>query len=100
MLWTISCVDKPNTAAIREQHLKPHREYLQSQKGILVLAGATQNDEGTEPIGSLFVVNVGSRADAKKFSDGDPFTQNGVFSSVTITRMRKGQWNPEAAEGA
>lgn len=100
MLWTISCVDKPNTAAIRDKHLQPHRAYLQSQKNILVLAGATQNDDGTQAIGSLFVVNVNSRAEAKKFSDGDPFTQNGVFASVTITRMRKGQWNPAAAEGA
>ena len=100
MLWTIACTDKPNTAAIRDEHLLPHREFLQSQKKILVLAGATQNDDGTEAIGSMFVVNVGSRAEAKAFSDGDPFTKNGVFSSITITRMRKGQWNPEAAEGA
>lgn len=100
MLWVITCVDNPNTAAIREKVLVPHREYLGSQKEILVLAGATQNDDGTEPIGSCFVVNVGSRAEAKKFSDGDPFTQNGVFKNITITRMRKGQWNPQAAEGA
>ena len=100
MLWVISCVDKPNTAVIREKHLQPHRDYLQSQKKILVLAGATQSDDGADAIGSLFVVNVNSRADAKAFSDGDPFTQNGVFSSVTVTRMRKGQWNPDAAEGA
>ncbi len=100
MLWAISCVDKPDTAAIRASVLQPHRDYLQSQKGILVLTGATQNDDGTEAIGSLFVVNVGNRAEAKAFSDGDPFTQAGVFKSVTITRMRKGQWNPEAAEGA
>jgi len=100
MLWAISCVDQPNTAAIREKVLQPHRDYLKSQKGILVLAGATQTDDGKEAIGSLFVVNVNSRAEAKAFSDGDPFTQNGVFKSITITRMRKGQWNPEAAEGA
>ena len=65
-----------------------------------MLAGATQSDDGKEAIGSLFVVNVNSREEAKTFSDGDPFTQNGVFSSITITRMRKGQWNPAAAEGA
>ena len=100
MLWTISCNDKPNTAAVRAANLQTHRAYLQSQKGILVLAGATQNDEGTESIGSMFVVNVESRAAAKAFSDGDPFTKAGVFANVTITRMRKGQWNPEAAEGA
>ncbi len=100
MLWIISCADQPNTAAIREEHLLPHRAFLQSQKGILVLAGATQTDDGKEAIGSLFVVNANSRAEAKAFSDGDPFTQHGVFSSITITRMRKGQWNPDAAEGA
>lgn len=100
MLWAISCVDKPNTAAARAAALQPHRDYLQSQKAILVLAGATQNDDGTAAIGSLFIVNVGSRAEAKAFSDGDPFTKAGVFASVTITRMRKGQWNPAAAEGA
>jgi len=100
MLWAISCVDQPNTAAVREKFLQPHRDYLKSQKGILVLAGATQTDDGKDAIGSLFVVNVNSRAEAKAFSDGDPFTQNGVFKSITITRMRKGQWNPEAAEGA
>jgi len=100
MLWVITCVDNPNTAAIRSKVLQPHRDYLASQKSIIVLSGATQNDEGTEAVGSAFILNVSSRAEAKKFSDGDPFTQNGVFKSVTITRMRKGQWNPEVAEGA
>ena len=100
MLWTISCVDKPDTAAIRDSVLQPHRDYLGSQKNILVLAGATQNDEGTAAIGSLFIVNVNSRAEAKQFSDGDPFTQKGVFAGITITRMRRGQWNPDAAESA
>ena len=100
MLWAIVCEDNPNTDAIRQEHLEPHRDYLKSQKGILVLAGATQTDDGSEATGSLFVVHVDSRDAAKAFSDGDPFTQNGVFKSVTIRRMRKGQWNPEAADGA
>jgi uncharacterized protein len=100
MLWAVSCTDKKDTAAIREKHLLTHREYLASKKSILILTGATQTDDGKEAIGSLFILNVNSRAEAKAFSDGDPFTQAGVFASVTITRMRKGQWNPQAAEGA
>ncbi len=100
MLWAIVCVDKPNTAAIRDSVLQPHRDYLASQKGILVLSGATQSDDGTQATGSLFILNVNSRAEAKKFSDGDPFTQKGVFAGITITRMRKGNWNPGVAEGA
>ena len=86
--------------AIRQENLEIHRDYLKSQKGILVLAGAAQSDDGTEAIGSVFIVNVNSRTEAEAFSNGDPFTQAGVFKSVTIVRMRKGQWNPEAAEGA
>ncbi len=100
MLWAIVCVDKPNTAVIRETVLQPHRDYLASQKNILILSGATQSDDGTQAIGSLFILNVNSRAEAKKFSDGDPFTQNGVFTNITITRMRKGSWNPGVAESA
>jgi uncharacterized protein YciI len=100
MLWAIVCVDKPNTAAIRDSVLQPHRDYLASQKGILVLSGATQSDDGTQATGSLFILNVNSRVEAKKFSDGDPFTQKGVFANITITRMRKGNWNPGTAEGA
>ena len=100
MLWAISRVAAPNFAANREKGLQPHLDYLQSQKGILVLSGATVSDDGKEFIGSLLIVNVGSRAEAKTFVDGDPFTKAGMFKSATITRMRKGQWNPQAAEGA
>jgi uncharacterized protein YciI len=100
MLWAISRVAAPNFAANREKGLQPHLDYLISQKKILVLSGATTTDDGKEFSGSLLIVNVGSRAEAKAFVDGDPFQKAGMFQSVTITRMRKGQWNPQAAEGA
>ena len=100
MLWAISRVCKPNTAEAREAGLEPHRDYLKSQKRILVLSGAQFSDDGSEQVGSLLIVNVNSRQEAQAFLDGDPFMQAGLFSNVQITRMRKGQWNPEAAEGA
>ena len=100
MLWAISRVAAPNFAAMREKGLQPHLDYLKSQKGILVLSGATLTDDGKDYVGSLLIVNVNSRGEAKAFVDGDPFQKAGMFTSVTITRMRKGQWNPQAAEGA
>jgi uncharacterized protein YciI len=48
MLWAIFCVDRPNTAAIRETHMQPHRGYLNSKQDILVLGGATLTDNGSE----------------------------------------------------
>ena len=100
MLWAISRVAKPDSAAIREKALQAHRDYLHSQKSIVIISGATLTDDGEEVTGSMLIVNVNSRAEAKAFSDGDPFTKAGMFKTVTITRMRKGTWNPQAAEGA
>ena len=100
MLWAISRVAAPIFAELRDKHLQVHVDYLRSQKKILVVSGATQSDDGKEFTGSLLIVNVGSRAEAQAFVDADPFMKAGMFKDVTITRMRKGQWNPEAAEGA
>ena len=100
MLWAISRVAAPNFAAMREKGLQAHVDYLKSQSSILVLSGGTVSDDGKDFNGSLLIVSVASRAEAQAFVDGDPFTKAGMFTNVTITRMRKGQWNPRAAEGA
>jgi uncharacterized protein len=100
MLWAISRKAAPDFAAKREKGLQAHLDYLHGQKGILVLSGATLSDDGRDATGSLLIVNVGSRAEAQAFVGGDPFQKAGLFTNVTITRMRKGQWNPQAAEGA
>jgi len=100
MLWAISRVAAPNFAELREEGLQAHLGYLKSQKKILVLSGGMTSDDGKEFVGSLLIVNVGSRAEAQTFANGDPFMKAGMFRDVKITRMRKGQWNPEAAEGA
>lgn len=100
MLWAIHCTDNSDTAKARGENLQIHREYLGSQKKVIVLAGATLSDDGDDMTGSVFIINVGSREEAKAFSDGDPFTKAGIFASVTIQRLRKGQWNPDSIEGA
>ena len=100
MLWAISRVAAPNFNELREKGLQAHLDYLRSRKDILVLSGGMTSDDGKQFVGSLLIVNVGSRAEARTFVDGDPFTKAGMFKDVTITRMRKGQWNPGAAEGA
>ena len=100
MLWAISRVAAPSFAGLRDKGLQAHLDYLKSQKKILVLSGATTSDDGKDFTGSLLIVNAPGRAEAQAFADGDPFMKAGMFSEVKITRMRKGQWNPEAAEGA
>lgn len=100
MLWAITRVPGPNVAETREKLMQAHRDYLGSQKNILVISGATTSDDGKQFVGSLLIVNVKTRAEAQSFVDGDPFQKAGIFTSVTITRMNKGQFNPQAIEGA
>ena len=100
MLWVINCTAIPNAEELREKHMATHGAYLKSRKDIIVLAGATVRDDGTKFLGSVRVIKVNTRAEAEAFSDGDPFVQAGMFSSITMTRMRKGQWNPEVGKDA
>ena len=100
MLWAINRTAAPDFAERRTEGLQAHLDYLRSQKAILVISGATTSDDGKEFVGSLLIVNVKTRAEAQAFVDGDPFQQAGMFSKVTITRMNKGQFNPEAGATA
>src|SRR5687768_7815269 len=96
MLWAISCIDKPNSAALRDEHQKAFQGYLKAhlkdgnQKGIIFMTARLLSDDGKENIGSLWIVNVNSRAEAQAFVDGASFTKAGLFASITITRIRKG----------
>ncbi len=98
-LFLVYCVDKADSAETRKVTRDEHLDYLKT-RGEIVLAGAAQSDDGETAHGSVFIVNVPDRAGATAFSDGDPFTREGVFESIIITRMRKGFFNPEVAEGA
>ena len=76
-----------------------HREHLASHQGVLVLAGAALSDDGEEMTGSCFVISANSREEAEAFVHADPFALAGVFADIDVTRMRKGFWNPAAADG-
>ena len=62
-----------------------------------MLGGALLADDGIKRTGSCLILNVPGREQAEEFSRNEPFRQAGLFKSVKITRMRRGQWNPEAA---
>lgn len=89
--------DRPDGLAVREATREAHLAYLERHKDIVVLSGGTLTDDGKARTGSVFIINVPSREAAEKFSADEPFRKAGLFRLVKITRMRRGQWNPEAA---
>jgi uncharacterized protein YciI len=89
--------DRPDGAAIRAATREAHLAYLDGHKDVVVLGGALLGDDGKTRLGSVLIVNVASRAAAEAFSADEPFRKAGLFHSVRITRMRRGQWNPGVA---
>ena len=97
MLYIIYQEDKEGGEAIRAAAKESHLAYLERHRNILVLGGALLADDGVKRLGSCLVLNVANRAAAEAFSAEEPFRKAGLFKSVKITRMRRGQWNPAAA---
>jgi uncharacterized protein YciI len=97
MLYAVFSLDKPGTGALRDATRAAHLAYLERHRDKLVLGGATLSDDGAQKTGSLLLLNVKSRAEIDAFVADEPFTKAGLFRAQTVTRMRKGQWNPAAA---
>jgi uncharacterized protein YciI len=97
MLYIIYQEDRDDGAEIRAANKERHFAYLAEHEDILVLGGALLADDGIKRTGSCLILNVPGREQAEEFSRNEPFRQAGLFKSVKITRMRRGQWNPEAA---
>jgi len=97
MLFIIYQEDGPQGAALRAVAREAHFAYLEKHRDILVLGGALLADDGVTRTGSVLIINVRDRAAAEAFSADEPLRKAGVFKSVRISRMRRGQWNPAAA---
>ncbi|TMH74442.1 MAG: YciI family protein [Betaproteobacteria bacterium] len=97
MLYIMVNEDRPDGQAIRDATREAHLGYLERHKNIVVLAGGTLAEDGKTRTGSVFIINVPSREAADRFSAEEPFRKAGLFKTVKITRMRRGQWNPQAA---
>ena len=97
MLYIMYNEDRPDGQAVRAATRETHLAYLERHRSIVVLSGGTLAEDGITRTGSVFIINVPRREAAEKFSAEEPFRKAGLFQSVKITRMRRGQWNPEAA---
>jgi len=97
MLYLIYGIDGVDANRIRAATREAHLAYLERHRDILVLGGATLADDGVARTGSVLVINVPGPADAEAFARDEPFRKAGLFAQYTVTRMRRGQWNPDAA---
>jgi uncharacterized protein YciI len=97
MLYLVYGVDKAGGEDIYASSRPGHVEYVKRHKDIVVLGGATLADDNETRTGNVCIINVADRKAADEFSLNDPFHKVGLYETVTVTRMRRGRWNPDAA---
>ena len=97
MLYIVYQIDGPDSPEIRAATRDAHFKYLDEHEDILVLGGALLAEDGKTRTGSVLIINVEDLAAAEAFSENEPFRRAGLFERVEINRMRRGQWNPDAA---
>lgn len=99
MLYSIVCVDKPNSVDLRMELRPAHVEHLKAHASKLLIAGP-HLDDGGSPVGSLLVFEADTKEAVDAFAEGDPYATGGLFQSVTITPWKRVMVHPDVgAEG-
>jgi uncharacterized protein YciI len=84
MLCACILIDKPNAAALRQEHRPNHKQYLGGVAERIAFAGPLHNDDGTEMIGSLLVIDFNSVMEARDWLLNEPFTQAGLYQRTEV----------------
>jgi len=89
--YAIIAEDAPETLGARRAARPAHLKRIQAlvDAGRVLLAGPHPTLDTSEPgeagfSGSLIVAEFDSLADAEAWAAGDPYTEAGVFASVTV----------------
>lgn len=88
MLFSLYCLDKPDSTRLRADTRPAHLEYIETFLDRVVVAGPMLSDSES-PLGSLLVMEFDTMSDAQAFADGDPYAKAGLFESVTIRPFKK-----------
>jgi len=85
--FVLTCLDYPNNLQRRMGARDAHLAYVAANKDRLKLAGPLLDDAG-EMAGSMFILDVASKAEVEAFNKADPYTLGGVFETVAIKAIR------------
>jgi uncharacterized protein YciI len=88
-LFALSYVDKPGSLALRMATREAHLAYASDKNNpVKVKLGGPYLDERGEMAGTLIIVEAKDLAEARAFSENDPYVKSGLFQSIDIRPFR------------
>jgi uncharacterized protein YciI len=84
MAYVIVGRDAAGSAGPRQEHLARHLEFVERSIDRILVAGPLRDRASGANVGSLYVLDVDSEADARALLESDPYYAAGVWASVTV----------------
>jgi hypothetical protein len=86
--WAIYCWDKgePGTAEKRHALLATQKDYVRAFGERVIGYGHFVSDDGRDPLGTSFFMQLSDRAAANEFVSNEPMNKAGIYQRVDINR--------------
>jgi uncharacterized protein YciI len=84
MIFAFWLMDRPGTAALRDEVRPVHRAYLAKLADRMAFAGPLTSEDGQTTVGSLLAVDFPSRSEAEAWIQAEPFMMAGVYEQPII----------------
>ncbi len=92
-LYVLHAKDRPGALQLRLDLYAAHRTFLEEQDEggpvSVVMSGPLQTDDGEAMTGSLLLLEAPDREAIDRFVAEDPFTREGVWGEVNISRFHR-----------
>ena len=92
MPWVIVSQDHPDRRHLRQDAalMQAQVDYEQKIRDKILAAGSTRSDDGETPTGGLLILDVETREQAEALFNADPFTREGLRTTVVMTNWLTG----------
>ena len=89
MLFAVLFTDKPGHGAMRAEHLHAHIDWVDQNKGQVLVAGSLRNEPHEVPKGGLWVVEAESKTAVFELMKTDPFYTCGLRQGIEVLYWSK-----------
>ena len=89
MLFVATCIDKPDSSALRLENRPQHLNYLKGLGAKLKAGGALLSPDRASVLGSMLILEGDDQAEIAAILAEDPYAKAGLFASIDVKPWRQ-----------
>lgn len=87
-LFLINARDRKGALDVRLANRSAHLDYAKALGDKLLVGGPVIDEDGEAMIGSTIIIEAGSLAEARSWSENDPYAKAGLFETVEVREYK------------